>query len=262
QHSLILTNKRLFFVGSVRFNQMGDDVHNEVLNLDFYNGELNTDRVARAVLNYHNTPLPNSPLSPAQLLFGRPLADFLPVNPRAYQLHPHWKQEIQKHQMVKSQHHADLASRWNRGTRHLKPLAVGQEVALQSPTTKRWNRTGRIIEKLPHRRYSIRLNDNRNITIRNRRFLKLNPLSRTKYYGPLRGPASNQEVSSHQPTQDRTPERRGADQQHTADQTTSSRNVALQHYPEVEEVDVPNHPKEPLALRRLRPFNLPGLKEQ
>ena len=45
QHSLILTNKRLFFVGNIRFNQMGEGIHNEKINTDFYNGEFSIDKL-------------------------------------------------------------------------------------------------------------------------------------------------------------------------------------------------------------------------
>ena len=65
-------------------------------------GTLNNDNVARAILQYHNTPLRDGPMSPAQLLFGRALADFLPVNPDAYQLHPYWCENINKRQIQQS----------------------------------------------------------------------------------------------------------------------------------------------------------------
>ena len=57
-------------------------------------GSLNNNKVACAILQYHNTPLRDGPMSPAQLLFGRALADFLPVNPQEYQLHPYWQAQV------------------------------------------------------------------------------------------------------------------------------------------------------------------------
>ena len=40
------------------------------------NGSLNTDRVAKAIMQYHNTLLPGMSISPAQILFHRTLCDF------------------------------------------------------------------------------------------------------------------------------------------------------------------------------------------
>ena len=51
---------------------------------------------------------------------------------------------------------------------------VGQNVYIQNSTTKRWDRTGVILTVLPHRKYKLILDHTRNITFRNRRFLKPN----------------------------------------------------------------------------------------
>ena len=79
-------------------------------------------------------------MSPAQLLFGRALADFLPVNPKAYQLHPHWATQVQKSLTSRTLYHSKLAKRYNIGTRNLKPLAKGQTVRIQNCTAKQWDR--------------------------------------------------------------------------------------------------------------------------
>ena len=135
-------------------------------------GSLDNDRVARAVLQYHNTPLQDSPMSPAELLFGRELADFLPVNPKSYQLHPYWERQIQRNNKQRTMRHKRLIDRYNVGTRELKPLSIGQLVIIQNPITKRWDRFGTVLKAMPHRKYQLKLHDTGNVTYRNRRFLK------------------------------------------------------------------------------------------
>ena len=48
-------------------------------------GSLQTDSLARALLTYRNTPSPISGLSPAQIVYGRVLRDFLPLQPGKFQ---------------------------------------------------------------------------------------------------------------------------------------------------------------------------------
>ena len=98
-------------------------------------GSLNNNKVACAILQYHNTPLRDGPMSPSQLLFGRALADFLPVNPQAYQLHPYWKTEVEKSQKRRLHLHQSIAKRYNVGTRQLHPLAAGQKFMCRTTLT-------------------------------------------------------------------------------------------------------------------------------
>ena len=47
-------------------------------------GTPNWDKVFRAIMNHRNTPDAEWKLSPAQLLFGRPVRDFLPIKLNQY----------------------------------------------------------------------------------------------------------------------------------------------------------------------------------
>ena len=53
-------------------------------------GSINNDNIAKAITQYHNTPLPNVSLSPPKILFHRELRDFTPSHPTHYQLHKDW----------------------------------------------------------------------------------------------------------------------------------------------------------------------------
>ena len=43
---------------------------------------------------------------------------------------------------------------------------------LQGQASKKWNRTGTIVEMMPHRQYNIRMDGSGRVTMRNRRFIK------------------------------------------------------------------------------------------
>ena len=47
-------------------------------------GGLDTNAFQRAILNYRNTPDPETKLSPAMCVFGRPIKDFIPIIPGRY----------------------------------------------------------------------------------------------------------------------------------------------------------------------------------
>ena len=53
-------------------------------------GSINNDNIAKAIMQYRNTTIPNVSLSPAQILFHGELCDFTPSHPTHYQLHKDW----------------------------------------------------------------------------------------------------------------------------------------------------------------------------
>jgi len=58
------------------------------------NGTLDTDSLQQAVLQYRNCPDPQTKLSPAMCVFGRPTKDFIPVLPGRYKPHPTWEDTL------------------------------------------------------------------------------------------------------------------------------------------------------------------------
>ena len=54
-------------------------------------GDLDTDAQQRAVLQYRNTPDPDTKISPAMCVFGRMIRDFIPVIPGKCLPHDTWR---------------------------------------------------------------------------------------------------------------------------------------------------------------------------
>ena len=124
-------------------------------------------------MQYHNTPLPDLKLSPAQILFHRQLRDHIPAHPSQYQLHEEWLLLAKSRETLLQQRNKRLLNKYNSTAHALKPLTIGTKVVVQSNTGRRlWNRTGVIVECLPYRQYTVRMNGSGRVTLRNRRFLR------------------------------------------------------------------------------------------
>lgn len=136
-------------------------------------GSLDNDKVAQAVLQYRNTPIQGLGFSPAQLLLHRHLRDAIPTRPRLYRPHRDWVVAAQQREAALSSRNAKLVERYNQTAHPLSPFAVGDMVALQNKRNRRWDRTGRVVERLPNRQYKIRVDGSGRVTIRNRRFLRI-----------------------------------------------------------------------------------------
>ena len=85
-----------------------------------HGGSLDTDKIMRAVLQYRNTPMQDSRRSPAQMVFGRQMRDFIPS--LTYKYEPDKDKREMDHQ------------RWSHRTKDLDELEVGTAVAIQNQT--------------------------------------------------------------------------------------------------------------------------------
>lgn len=68
-----------------------------------------------------------------------------------------------------------IAERLEQHTKRLPPLRVGDRVRLQNqigPHSKKWDKTGFIVEVKQHDQYVVRVDGSRRVTLRNRKFLR------------------------------------------------------------------------------------------
>ena len=139
------------------------------------NGSLDNDRFARALLTHRNNPCPTSGLSPAQILFGRVLRDFLPIQPGKFAPRPEWRLAADQRAAAFAKRHVTKHEQLHHGAKDLPPLLVGDHVAIQDQTGKTpraWTKTGTILEVLPHHSYLVRVDGSYRVTKRNRQFMR------------------------------------------------------------------------------------------
>ena len=138
-------------------------------------GNLDNDKFARALLNYRNTPLRDIGRSPAQIVTGRQLRDHLPANPESYKPSKEWLVTREQRELALAKRYAKQEEVWAEHTRDLPVLPVGTLVSVQNQAgnkPKRWDRSGLIVEVLPHLQYKVRMDGSGDISLRNRRFLR------------------------------------------------------------------------------------------
>ena len=140
-------------------------------------GSPEQDKLQRAVMQHRNTPDTEFGLSPSQLLFGRPIRDFLPIRPGQFSPHEVWVDCREKREMAFRTGLMKGVERWSEHARDLPPLEPGTKVLIQNQygagkTAKRWDKSGLVIENLGFNKYRVRIDGSGRITDRNRQFLK------------------------------------------------------------------------------------------
>lgn len=159
------------------------------------NGDLNNDRMVRALLTQRNTPDPGCKLSPAEILFGRKLKDALPYirkHPVIFfnqQMSNQWTEMWEQKETALRTRYVKTMENLGKHSRKLPPLSVGDHVFIQNQQGQfpiRWDRTGVIVEVKEFDQYLIKVDGTGRITLRNRRYLRCYdpPAQRTKRCDP------------------------------------------------------------------------------
>lgn len=181
-------------------------------------GELDCDKFARALLQYRNTKLQGLGVSPAQILFGRELRDFLPFAPGKGGIRKEWQIVAEEREVALARKHVVDMERLEAHTKELGELEIGQSVSVQNQVGSkpgRWDKTGVVVEKgAGPRQYLVRMDGSGRITLRNRRFLR-------KCSSFADSPYPSVVVPESTPAQSRTQNQSGT-QQATPDPITQS----------------------------------------
>ena len=145
------------------------------------NGDLDNDKMMRALLTQRNTPDPGCRMSPAQILFGRPLRDALPYlekdimafnNPR---INEKWRQAWELKEEALKTRYVKTMENLGEHSRPLAPLRIGDHVVIQNQVgrfLKKWDRGGIIVEVKDNDQYVVKVTGTGRLTLRNRRFLR------------------------------------------------------------------------------------------
>ena len=143
-------------------------------------GELDTDKFQCTMLNYRNTPDPETKVSPAMAVFGREIRDFIPVLLVKYRPHATWKETLAKRKEALRICHQRKCERLTEHTQQLHPLRIGDHVRVQNQDGQfplKWDKTGIVIEVQQNDQYFIKIDGSGRISKRNRTFLrKFSPL--------------------------------------------------------------------------------------
>ena len=144
------------------------------------NGSLDNDRFLRAILQLRNTPDPDCNLSPAQIMFGRPLRDAFSFINRLDKysntnIRSTWREAWHDKEIALRQRFHRSSESLTEHSRPLPPLSVGDKCYIQNQTghhPKRWDRSGTVVEILGNDSYHIKVDGSGRLTRRNRRFLR------------------------------------------------------------------------------------------
>ena len=138
------------------------------------NGSVNTDNVAKALLQYRTPPPPlcEINLSSAELALGRPLRDSIPLPPVRYRINPKWALHLRQREIQMSRANEHIKEKYDLHSRLLLELNIAENVICQNTQTKAWDRSGTIVSQLAYRQYMVKMDGSGLTSLCNRRHLK------------------------------------------------------------------------------------------
>ena len=145
------------------------------------NGNLDNDRFLRALLQMRNTPDPDCNISPAEIIFGKPLRDSLSFVNRLQKfsnphIRPAWREAWAAKEESLRTRYARSREVLNTHAQQLPALHCGEKCFVQNGSgnyPNRWDRTGIITEVLDHDKYVVKIDGSGRVSTRNRKFLRV-----------------------------------------------------------------------------------------
>ena len=131
-------------------------------------------------MQLRNTPDPDCKISPAEIVFGRPIRDAFSFINRLNKfsnkaIKPVWREAWSAKESALRTRFVKTSEKLNEHSRNLENLSVGDHCFVQNQTgnyPKRWDRTGAIVEVNPHDQYTVKIDGSGRLTVRNRRYLR------------------------------------------------------------------------------------------
>ena len=132
------------------------------------------------MLQLRNTPDADCRISPAEIVFGQQLRDSFSFLNRLEKytspgVRPVWRNAWNLKEEALRVRFAMNAENMKQSCRELKPLKLGSRCLVQNQTgrfPRKWDRSGVVMEILPHDQYTIKIDGSGRLTRKNRKFIR------------------------------------------------------------------------------------------
>ena len=143
-------------------------------------GSLDTDRFLRAMMQMRNTPDPDCNVSPAQIVYGRPIRDTFAFANRLvkfdnHHIRPLWRDAWMQKESAMKERFFHSVEKLDVKTHNLPPLQLGDRCYIQNQSgnyPKRWDRSGIVVDIHGFESYTLKIDGSGRLTRRNCRHLR------------------------------------------------------------------------------------------